>query len=568
MPARSVETVTAVLALIFTSAASPLTHADVQTQSLAGPTGSLASADPVIAAAGDIACGADTSATADCVEMQTSDLLVQMNPAAVLPLGDVQYEKGQYDYFFSGRGPGTNTGYHPTWGRLKEVTHPVVGNHEYQTAGAKGYFDYFNGVGNFAGPAGERTKGYYSFDIGNWHLVALNSSCSFTDPPNCGAGSVQEQWLRADLTAHPRSCTLAYMHAPRWSSDYDTPYLQAMFQALYDHGVELLLAGHSHLYERFAPQDPSQRPDPLGVRQIVVGTGGRNVRAPDPAGLDPNSEVRNGETFGVLKVTLHPKSYDWEFVPIAGQTFTDSGSSPCHPVTPDITPPTAPTVSAARPDVTPPTVSAASLQGVFETRTTFDVSWGGATDQESGVATYSVSVRRAPHNGGFGAPAPFKLAVPAGGATFTGEPGYTYSFRATATDWDGNMSAAGPEDCTALPVDNVLFRHRGGWAKKSGSGYYLDTYSQTKRRGATLTLRAVSAKRLAIIVTKCPRCGSVDVFFRGKLVKRIRLRAQRMSKLRLVGLNVSGELQTGTVRVRAVSRNRIVRIEGFGVSAV
>lgn len=499
------------------------------------------------------------------MEMKVSDLLVQMNPTTVLPLGDVQYEGGQYEYFLSGRGPGTGTGYDPSWGRVKSVTRPAVGNHEYLTSGAAGYFDYFNGAGNPTGPAGDRTTGYYSFDIGNWHLVALNSNCSQLGPSGCAVGSAQERWLREDLAAHPRSCQIAYMHHARWASDDDPEdndrvSVHPLFQALYDHGVELLLVGHSHFYERFAPQNPDRQVDLTGgVRQIIAGTGGRSNERLGP--IVPNSEVRNDDTFGVLKLTLHPTSYDWAFVPIAG-AFTDRGSSACHRLTPDTRLPSAP-------DTTPPTapkLSGAAFNRGFQTKRTFKVSWGDSVDAESGVASYSVTVRRAPFDGGFQPPVEFKTGVPPGSATFTGEPGSTYCFRATATDWDGNISA-GTEDCTALPLDNVSFRHRGGWAKKTGNGHYLETFSQTKRLGATLTLPGVQAKHLAMVVAKCPTCGALRVFFRGKLVGRINLRAESMKKLQLVDLSGSGNHQVGTVKVVVTSRGKLIRVDGLGVSA-
>jgi acid phosphatase type 7 len=468
--------------------------------------------DPVVAAAGDIACGADTSPDADCVEMKTSDLLVQMNPTVVLPLGDTQYEKGQYEYFLTGRGPGTATGYDPTWGRLKSITRPAVGNHEYQndSPGAPGYFDYFNGIGNFTGPAGDRDKGYYSFDVGRWHLIALNSTCG--QGGGCSAGSAQERWLRQDLAANRRSCTLAYMHEPLWSSAPQgmgtaaNPDVEPLVQALYDNGVELLLTGHAHSYERFAPQTPQGVADSAtGIRQIVAGTGGRSANSFGTATPVPNSEVRDGNTLGVLKVTLHPKSYDWEFVPIAGQTFTDSGSSPCNGLVADTTPPTVPTMGAAG---------------------------------------------------------------PTGSATFIGEPGFTYCFRATATDWDGNTSAASAEDCTAIPVDNISFWHWGGWIKKRAAGHYLETFSQTKRLGATLTLKGVHAKHLSILVTTCPKCGAIRVFFDGKLLKGIRLRSPTPTRLRIIDVKTFDTAQTGTVKIRVTSRDKLVRVDGLGISAV
>jgi hypothetical protein len=254
--------------------------------------------------------------------LETSDLLLQIDPAVVLALGDAQYENGGYEDFLAS--------FDPSWGRLKAKIRPAVGNHEYLTSRAAGYFDYFNGVGTPTGPAGDRDKGYYSYDLGAWHLIAINSNCSKVG--GCGAGSPQEQWLRADLAAHPTTCSLMYMHHPLWSSDtrdFDTGELRPLLQAFYEYGGDLLLTGHSHFYERYAPSRPDQAVDPdRGFREMVVGTGGRNVYG--FGRVEPNSEVRNGSSFGVLKLSLNPASYDWEFVPIAGQTFTDSGRQACH----------------------------------------------------------------------------------------------------------------------------------------------------------------------------------------------------------------------------------------------
>jgi hypothetical protein len=196
-----------------------------------------------------------------------------------------------------------------------------VGNHEYHTAGASGYFSYFGAA------AGDPTKGYYSYDIGTWHIIALNSNCSRVG--GCGVGSPQEQWLKADLAAHPNMCTLAYWHHPRFSSgDHgsNTSY-DAFWKAIYAAGVEIVLNGHDHSYERFAPQNPSGAADPNGIQEFVVGTGGKNHYAFGT--IKANSVVRNSDTYGVLKLTLHPTSYDWQFVPEAGKTFTDTGTRNC-----------------------------------------------------------------------------------------------------------------------------------------------------------------------------------------------------------------------------------------------
>jgi acid phosphatase type 7 len=297
----------------------PTTPTPVPTPTILATATPIAGVDPVIAAAGDIACGAESSGAA-CRQMQTSDLLIQMNPTAVLLLGDNQYENGGLTDF--------NNFYNPSWGRLKSVTYPAVGNHEYLTTNASGYFDYFNGIGNQTGQAGDRTKGYYAFDVGGWRLYALNSNCSRAG--GCGAGSPQEQWLRADLTANSKSCALAYFHHPLYSSGSRiSTAVRPLYQALYDNNAELVLAGHEHNYERFAPQNANGQLDTTrGIREFVVGTGGRNFT--QFTHTEVNSEVRNANTFGVLKLVLKQTSYDFQFVPIAGSTFTDSGTQTCH----------------------------------------------------------------------------------------------------------------------------------------------------------------------------------------------------------------------------------------------
>jgi hypothetical protein len=304
---------------------------------LALGTTTARAADPVIAAAGDIACDpADPyyynglGDATHCRQRYVSNLLVNAGLAAVLPLGDLQYDSASYADF--------QASYHPSWGRVKSITRPALGNHEPGTA--SGYFDYFNGKGVKSGPAGERGKGYYSFNIGTWHLVALNSNCARV---SCAAGSPQERWLRADLTADQTECTLAYWHHPRFSSGHDgnNTFMQPLWKALGDGNVDVALAGHSHNYERFAPMDANGKLDRArGLREFVVGTGGAfftGVSSPKP-----NSEVRQNTTYGVLKLTLSPTSYAWRFTPEAGKKFSDSGTGPCHGPTTVAPPPSAP----------------------------------------------------------------------------------------------------------------------------------------------------------------------------------------------------------------------------------
>jgi hypothetical protein len=279
--------------------------------------------DPVIAAAGDIACdprhrlGPDIEAIlGGCQAAATFKLIAAKRLAAVLVLGDAQYEDGALEAF--------QQSYAKTWGRVKAITHPAPGNHEYYSSpNADGYFTYFGAA------AGDRAKGYYSFDLGRWHIISLNGNCGFVG--GCGAGSKQETWLKADLGRHPAACTLAYWHQPRFSSGthHSDPTYADLWRDLYAARADIVLGGHDHDYERFAPQTPMGAPDPqTGIREFVVGTGGRShsifLR------IDKNSEARAGGTFGVLFLTLHQHSYEWHFTPIAGYLFSDSGNGMCH----------------------------------------------------------------------------------------------------------------------------------------------------------------------------------------------------------------------------------------------
>jgi hypothetical protein len=207
---------------------------------------------------------------------------------------------------------------------VKSITYPVVGNHEYQTRGAAGHFDYFGAR------AGDRSRGYYSFDVGTWHVVALNSNCSQVG--GCGAGSPQEQWLRADLAANDATCTAVLWHHPRWSQGQydDDDRTAALYRAAYDAGADVLLVGHDHNYQRFARRAPDGSVDAArGIRQFVVGTGGKSHYS--PVSSETALERSDATSFGVLELRLRPTGYDWAFVPAAGGTFTDAGSSECSP---------------------------------------------------------------------------------------------------------------------------------------------------------------------------------------------------------------------------------------------
>jgi len=423
--------------------------------------GTASAADPVIVAAGDIACGKETVGGA-CKQKATSDLIGQIAPQAVLPLGDEQYEYGQLSNFVKF--------YDPTWGRYKSVTRPATGNHEYGTPGAAGYFDYFNGFGVASGAAGSRTTGYYSFDLGSWHLIALNSNCEQIG--GCGVGSAQERWLRQDLAANANKCTIAYMHHPRWSSDANDlgdPAYAPFVQALYDYRAELLLVAHAHVYERFAPQTATGAADyASGVRQLIVGTGGKSewgFTFPQP-----NSEVRNSTAFGVLKLTLHPWSYDWRFVPVAGSTFSDSGTALCHKGVPDSSSPSAPTgltataPSSSRVDLgwtaSTDNVGVASY-GVFrdgtQVGTTTSTSWSDSSVAAATRYSYTVVARDAAGNASAASSAAV-VTTPAAPAPTT----LTFSPSADATiDESAPTTALGTLDLVRVdnwPVNHILLR--------------------------------------------------------------------------------------------------------------
>ena len=269
-------------------------------------TVSVTTGSVVLVGAGDIAnCGS----TGD---EATANLLDNI-PGTVFTSGDNAYQDGSASDF-------TNC-YQPTWGRHKARTRPTPGAHDYRTSGASAYFNYFGAA------AGTPGRGYYSYDLGAWHVVALNSMIDIS------ASSAQLAWLRSDLAASGAQCTIAYFYHPRFSSGTThggTTAVQAAWQVLYDAGAEVIVNGHEHNYERFAPQTPTGAADPQrGIREFVAGTGG-SESGYSFGTPKPNSEVRNSTTFGVLKLTLSAGGYSWQFVPVAGRTFTDSGSATCH----------------------------------------------------------------------------------------------------------------------------------------------------------------------------------------------------------------------------------------------
>ena len=262
----------------------------------------------VLLAAGDIA---SCSSSGDEVTGRMLDRL----GGTIAPLGDIAYGYGSTANF--------SECFDPSWGRHRARMRPAVGNHEYMTAAGAPYFSYFGAA------AGDPARGYYSYNLGAWHVVVLNSNC---DRVSCAAGSAQERWLRADLTASGQRCTLAYWHHPLFTSGANHAGLTAvrpLYRALYDAGAEVVLAGHNHQYERFAPLAPDGAYDPArGIRSFVVGTGGGSHY---PFGtVTRYSEARNSTAYGFLRLTLRSTSYSWQFVPEPGKTYQDSGTGTCH----------------------------------------------------------------------------------------------------------------------------------------------------------------------------------------------------------------------------------------------
>ena len=405
-----------------------------------------AAGDPILIGAGDIASCGDSEFTG---HEETADLLDLFPNATVFTAGDNVYITGTSSEF-------TNC-YDPNWGRSKGRTRPATGNHDYGTADAAGYFNYFGAA------AGDPTKGYYSYDLGAWHVIALNSQCSDID--GCAAGSPQEQWLRADLLAHQNVCTLAYWHYPRFNSgkvhgESFAPYVLPFWNALYENGADVVVSAHEHLYERFLPQRPDRTLDPqLGITQFTVGTGGFYFY--DWGQIRPNSAARNNSNYGVIKFTLHPTSYDFEFVPIAGQTYTDAGSASCHG------PP------GGAPDTTPPNISLTAPAG-GSTTTDTTPNFAGVAGIAAGDST-TVTVKVYSGTGTGGSPVQTRTITRAGDGTYSVDaapalPLGTYTAQAEQLDSAANMGFSGantftieagppPPPDTTPPVITVDFPH-------------------------------------------------------------------------------------------------------------
>lgn len=296
------------LAALLTLAAA-VVLSGLQGRSGRGVAAAAAEPEAVLVGAGDIA---------DCSNLagaEATEKLLAKIPGTVMAIGDLAYPDGKPENFAC---------YDRTWGKEKSRTKPAVGNHEFHSVGATYYFQYFGAV------AGDPHQGYYSYELGTWHIVVLNSECEQVG--GCDAGSDQVKWLKADLASHPALCTLAYFHKPMFSSGGthgDDLELKPLWDAMYAAGADVVVGAHDHDYERFVAQTPEGKADRAhGIREFVAGTGGKNQR---PFGApEANSEVRNANGFGVLKFMLLPGKYKWEFIPEEGKTFTDAGEDSCH----------------------------------------------------------------------------------------------------------------------------------------------------------------------------------------------------------------------------------------------
>lgn len=289
--------------------------------------------DPVIAAVGDIACQANTSGDSEgaCRSGEVADLIESLAPDKFLMLGDMQYENASTREI--------ENVYSQQFADLFDITAPAPGNHEYGTEGAQGYFDYF-------GAAANPPKGYYSFDLDAWHIISLNSDvCG--DDPGCGPGTPQYEWLKSDLASSKNFCTMAFQHHPskdwrpyqKWVEDDGTtqyggsetaPYVD-MWKLMDGAGVDVLLAAHNHIYQRWAPQDADGFASEDGIRQFTVGTGGRSLYPFGPKPKPENLVTTQNKAYGVIEMTLHKRSYDYRWVPVAGEPggFTDEGTFSC-----------------------------------------------------------------------------------------------------------------------------------------------------------------------------------------------------------------------------------------------
>jgi acid phosphatase type 7 len=275
--------------------------------------------NPQIIVTADIACN-EGEKTYECQHNNVARLASLLNPDAIIIPGDLQYPSGRYNDFLRY--------FDASFGKLKNKIYPVPGNHEYMTKNAAGYFDYFNGIDEISGRAGKRGEGYYSFDLGKWHIVGLNSNCWAVG--GCEIGSKQVTWLINDLKNNKNQCIMAFMHHPLVSSGEhgNNPMVHDIWNILYKNNVSIVMSGHDHHYERFKKMNFEGNADTRGIRLFIVGTGGKSLYA--VKNQLPTSEVVANDDYGVLSVSLGDNTYEWNFIPTNAKGFKDSGKDTCN----------------------------------------------------------------------------------------------------------------------------------------------------------------------------------------------------------------------------------------------
>lgn len=461
--------------------------------------------DPVLVGASDVQAQCSTQkdeATAALLANISGEILMLGDGASsITTLGTLQQYQDCYG---------------SSWGVYKDRTHPAVGNHDYDILGASGYFGYFGDA------AGDPNQGYYSYDAGSWHVVVLNSNCSQVG--GCDAGSPQEQWLEADLAAHPTDCTLAYWHHPRFSSanTLGVKSVAPFWEDLYQAGADVVLSGHHHVYERFAPQNLLAQADPSqGIREFVVGTGGGPFHG--FKNTQPNSEVRIAKTYGVLKLTLHPNGYDWEFLKTPNAAVVDSGSSSCHAAPADGTPPVAQPPSQEIP--------ANSTLGASDASTLpVKLSWS-ATDEQSGVVRYTLE-----QSTDGGATFASTTSLTSLNTTRQLQPDGTYQFRVKATDGAGNRNewaAAPPFVVDPEQEASDAITYAGSWTQETSDSAYGGGMNWSATKNSTAQF-AFSGSNVAWVTTKRPNGGRARISIDGAVIKTVDLYASTSQPRKVV----------------------------------
>jgi hypothetical protein len=446
-----------------------------------------AAADPVVYAAGDIACDPldpnynNGNGTATACRQRATASLITAPADVVLALGDLQYNAGSLANF--------QAVYSHSWGVFKSITLPVIGNHEGMAAAAgQGYCGYFGAAAHCNRNGTQAGAAFYSVDVGTWHVVVINSNCAAAG--GCGAGSPQYRWLQADLAAHPAVCTLAAWHHPRWSSGVNASnaFMQPIWQLLYTAGADLVLTGHHHHYERFAPLDGRGAVDASnGMREFVVGTGGADFMGLSGR-IAPGSQIRQNTTFGVLRLVLHSTSYDWQFLPVAGRTFRDSGSQSCRSLG---APPQPAPPAPAPADTTPPTAPT-RVHAHRAGRLRIHVSWVGSSDNV-GVTGYEIFRRRRTRRTGT------VMVTSATSLTDTTlRAGRQYVYQVRARDAAGNHSPASARStASTAPAAGMLLRRSRLAARAARSALARSRVRVPRRPWAHVVIRVRVGNRVA-----------------------------------------------------------------------